>query len=99
MTVAANDTKGVLPTVAELSPLIVWALKRLGGEAALQEIHEVVVPKLKLTSEQLSLPHVEGKSRSELDYRMAWARTKLKNQGLIERVGSGIWQLAGSERA
>ena len=94
-----NGLKGEMPTAAELAPFIVRSLERLGGEGALQEIHEEVVSELQPTSEQLCLQHVEGKPRSELDYRMAWARTKLKQQGLIARVGSGIWRLTCSERA
>ena len=99
MTSRANDLKSEMPTAGELAPYILRALDRLGGEGALQEIDEEVVSELKPTAEQLRLLHVEGKPRTELDYRMAWARTKLKQQGLIERVDSGIWRLTGSERA
>jgi len=91
-----SDAKEGIPTAAALSPFILRALERLGGEAALQEIHEEVASELKLTPEQLCLPHVEGKNRTEFDYRMAWARTGLRQQGKLERVGSGIWRLTGA---
>ena len=85
-----------IPTAAALSPFIVRALERLGGEGALQEIYEEVLSELHLTPEELRIPHVEGKRRSELDYRMAWARTRLRHQGKIERVDRGIWRLTGA---
>ena len=31
--------------------------------------------------------------RRELNYRMAWARTHLKEKGLIENVGMGLWRI------
>jgi restriction system protein len=32
-------------------------------------------------------------SRTELEYRLAWARTHLKNLGLITNSGRGVWSL------
>ena len=32
-------------------------------------------------------------NRRELSYRLSWARTAAKNQGLIERNTEGLWQI------
>jgi restriction system protein len=94
VTVKLTGDKSTLPRIAALSEAIPQALTKLGGEGTLQEIQEQVVRILKLTPEQIALPHEQGKPRSELDYRMAWARSRLKRSGVLLRVDRGIWKLA-----
>ena len=57
---------------------------------------------LGLSDELLNRPHdSERGGRTEFSYRLAWLRTKLKSQGLIERAGYRRWRLTpnGVERA
>lgn len=55
------------------------AVRELGGSATIQEITEKVVEIESLSEGQQSIPHGEG-LRSELEYRLAWARTYLKKE-------------------
>lgn len=53
----------------------------------------------KFVIEELGIPEVaqkipREKSRTELQYRLAWARTKAKGAGLITRDGTKSWKSA-----
>ncbi len=37
-------------------------------------------------------------NRRELSYRLSWARTAAKNQGLIERNTEGLWEITEKGR-
>ena len=39
--------------------------------------------------------HLDGKNQyeTEIDYRLAWAKTKLKKYGILENPSRGIWTL------
>ena len=52
----------------------------------------------KYTSSILGLPPellylMHSPTRSELEYRLAWARTKLAKANLIRRVGPKVWEI------
>ena len=68
------------------------AVRELGGSATIQEITEKVVEIESLSEGQQSIPHGEG-LRSELEYRLAWARTYLKNIGTLENSARGVWSV------
>ena len=67
-------------------------LHRLGGSATIKELNEEIVNEAALSAEVAEVPHGRG-SQTELEYRAAWARTYLKNAGLIENSGRGVWAL------
>ncbi len=78
------------------------ALHKLDGSGTNQEIHDLVISILKLTDEQIQKLHKPGKSnQTEIDYRLAWARTWLKRYGLLENLQRGVWALtpAGQKTA
>lgn len=54
-----------------------------------QEIESEVSRRLGVTKELLEIPR--EKSRSEFQYRLAWALTKAKQKGLVERTGHKQW--------
>ena len=85
--------KESLPKVSVLKERVLEALQENGGEASLQEMEERLQKAMGLSDEQMSFPHEEGKARPEIEYRLAWARTKLRDEGRIERVGKGIWRI------
>jgi restriction system protein len=87
-------TKVDLPASPLLQEAILRALRDLGGAASNEELALHVAQETSLTAQHLSIPHdaARGK-RSEFEYRMAWARTKLKDSGLIENTGHKRWQL------
>jgi len=67
------------------------AIKKLGGSASISELNEEVAKSLHLTDEEISQPHDER--RTELQYRLAWARTYLKAYGLLDNSERGVWVL------
>lgn len=81
-----------IPTVKELLIPTLLALRKLGGTASIHQIAEVVIQQLNLPEEIINRPH--GQSRqTEAQYRLAWARTSLKNYGLVSNLRRGVWVL------
>lgn len=75
------------------NPLIV-ALKQLGGSGTNEEIDARVAEIMNLSDEQLEVLHNPDKSsQTEVQYRLAWARTYLKKYGLLENSSRGVWAL------
>lgn len=71
---------------------IVERLRSHGGSMTIDEMVDDVATAMKLSEEQRSIPHGET-GRSEVDYRMAWARTYLKKGGVLENSERGVWRL------
>jgi len=82
--------KGSLPSSRQLVVTVVQALREFGREAHVREIEDQVANMLNLTFEQLAEPH--DKSRSEFQYRLGWARTYAKRDGLIISVARNRWR-------
>jgi restriction system protein len=80
-----------LPKYNELLWTTLCAVKELGHSARLDEIDERVIERESFSDEQLAILHNEG-PRSELEYRLAWARTYLKGMGALSSGGRGIWE-------
>jgi restriction system protein len=80
-----------LPTSTSLLEAVVKAVKDSGGKATNQQIHDIVVKDLSLTKEQVDAIH--SGNRTELDYRLAWARTNAKRKGLLVAAGYKLWAL------
>ena len=81
-----------VPTQLELLNPTLRALRSLGGSASIGEIAIQVIRDLSLPSDVTEIPH-GGDSRTELEYRLAWARTQLKRYGSIDNSQRGIWSL------
>lgn len=71
---------------------MVEALKDLGGSAHFKEIENAVAKKLNLSPE--AIKQVRSGKRTEFAYRLSWARTKCKAEGLITNSGGGRWSLS-----
>jgi len=68
------------------------ALRELGGSAAIEELVDKVLDILRPNKEVHEQLH--GSSRlTELEYRLAWARTYLKKYGLVTNSLRGVWAL------
>ena len=89
-----------MPTSTQLKPYILQALSTLGGAADNDEMANLVASSAGLAPEALKRLHdpARGK-RTEFGYRLAWAKSKLKAEGLIERAGSRRWTLTEAGRA
>ncbi|MBA2752411.1 MAG: restriction endonuclease [Actinobacteria bacterium] len=68
------------------------ALRALGGSGTIQEINEKAIELEGYTDEQLAVLHGDGE-KSEIEYRLAWARTNLKNLGALTNSRRGVWAL------
>lgn len=91
-----------LPSQAALRVPVLRALLSLGGEASNDQIASEVARVFSLSEGARSLPHDPSKGgRTEFEYRLAWARTRLKAAGEIEGAGRMVWRLtdAGRRRA
>ncbi len=71
---------------------VVEALKLLGGSGTNQEILEKVIQITKLSDEEIEVLHLDG-PRTKVDYSIAWAKTYLKNFGVLENSQRGVWSL------
>lgn len=81
-----------VPQYWELMNPTLRALRKLGGSASITELVEEIINDLELPDSIADLPHGEG-SQTEVGYRAAWARTYLRNVGLVENSGRGVWTL------
>lgn len=88
MTTDAPD----IPPAHSFAWTVVVALRDLGGSGSIEEINEKCVELRDLTDEQQSVPHKRG-NRTEVEYRLAWARTLAKALGLITNSERGVWAL------
>jgi restriction system protein len=81
---------------------LVWptlkAIRALGGSATPQETTERVVELESLDEDIQTVPHGDS-TRGELDYRLAWARTYLKNIGALENSVRGVWRVTDLGRS
>lgn len=88
--------KQYIVTVPNYSTLIeatYKALKNLGGSGRNDEINKTVYTILNVSDKVLEILHVGRTSLSEIDYRLAWARTLLKNYGAIENSARSVWSI------
>lgn len=82
-----------LPSYDQLMQPVVDALKLLGGSGRNDEIYEQILSLCQIPDNVLSLPHGKNGSQSEIEYRLAWARTYLKKSDIIENSARGVWSL------
>ena len=87
-----------LPTYEDLLQPTLEALRTLAGLQSVAAVNKQVISSLSLTSEETVLPHGDT-TQTELEYRLAWARTYLKQYGLIDNPQRGVWMLTEQGRA
>jgi restriction system protein len=73
------------------------ALKDSGGSASNQELLARVVQIMNLSEEIQNTPHGEG-PRTELEYRLLWARTHLRKAGAINSSERTVWFITAAGR-
>ena len=82
-----------IPEYSKLVEATFAALKALGNSGKNNEINEKAIEILGLSDEVCSIPHLKSSSLSEVHYRLAWARTLLKNYGAIENSARSVWSI------
>lgn len=91
--------KTSMPQFHELMNPLLAAMHELGGSGSIEEIAQKVVELSNFPEEILNIPHnPEKSSQTEIEYRLAWARTYLKKYGLIENSGRGVWVVVPEKR-
>jgi restriction system protein len=87
-----------LPTYQELLRPVIVAVLQLGGSASIDEIVEAAIANEGFTEEQQQVLHGDGPG-TEIEYRLAWARTYLKGMGLLDNSRRGVWSLTDAGRS
>jgi len=91
--------KSQVPQYHELFNPLIEALHELGESGTNDEIYETVLDQSDLSDEIAEVPHDPEKSnRTELEYRLAWARTYLKKYGVINNSERGVWVIKPEKR-
>lgn len=67
------------------------ALDMLGGSGSNEEIYKKVISITNLSEEVIDEMH--SFTMTEVEYRLMWARTVLKNYGAVENSKQGVWAL------
>ena len=82
-----------VPTYDKLLNPTLAALHHLGGSASIVELRDQVIEDLELPEEIVEQPHPGKSNWTELEYRLAWARTYLKKYGAITNSARAVWAL------
>lgn len=80
-----------MPSYSDLINPTITALQSLGGSGKTDEVYNEVLKIMSLSDEVIDFQHSEKSSQSEIQYRLAWARTYLKNYGIIDNSSRGVW--------
>ncbi len=73
------------------------ATRELGGSATVREMNARAMEFAGLREAQQAIPH-GSEGRSEVEYRLNWARTYLKGIGALENSSRGVWTLTDHGR-
>lgn len=94
----SNKSKKKSPITRELIIPTFKALKELGGSGTIAEIYEIILnnKELCLTEEMIAEPHLGSTRQTELEYQLAWARTYLKNYGIITNTARRVWMITSN---
>ncbi len=92
----ARVKKILAPTYTELIVPTYKALLALGGSGTNSEIYEQVIKNMKLSDEVVDESHLGSENQTELEYQLAWARTYLKNYGIIINSARSVWSITSN---
>ncbi len=87
-----------VPDYSQLLWPTIEALRALGGSGSIDEIVEKVLQHEDFAEEQQQVLHGDG-PQTEIEYRLAWARTYLKYMGLVINSRRGVWTLTEEGRS
>jgi len=86
----------IWPSSSELTKTMLQVLVKSGGSANVEQIDKGVTDLLDLSEDLKS--KMRSESRSEIQYRLAWVRTKAKQKGLITRESPKFWKITSEGR-
>jgi restriction system protein len=79
-----------IPSYSDLLCPTLGAVREIGDSGTIGEIVEKVMESEGFTDEQQGVLHGDG-PKTEIEYRLAWARTYLKGMGALENSERGVW--------
>jgi restriction system protein len=85
-----------IPQYNEMFNAVLQALHELGGSGSIEEINNKVIELQNYPADIVDALHGEGPT-TEIEYRLAWARTYLKKYGLLENSIRGIWAISNNK--
>lgn len=92
-------TKLDMPSYQDfLWPTVVAVRDDLGGSGSIGEIVERVLERGQFNEQQQQVLHGDGPT-TEIEYRLAWARTYLKGMGLLTNSQRAVWSLTDAGRS
>ena len=80
-----------MPTSFELNTSLLKILTQHPNGLTVREIDQAVIQDLGISSELAN--QIRSGNRTEIQYRLAWCRTKAKKAQLIDRTGPSSWTL------
>lgn len=86
-----------IPSFADLLEPTLAAVIALGGSGTIDEITSAVLERGDFSEAQQAHLHGDG-PRTELEYRLAWARTYLKGMKALENSARGVWAATDAGR-
>jgi restriction endonuclease Mrr len=87
-------TESSLPTTKNLILAVLRTAKKYSDGISSKELDIQVIGTLGLTEEQLGRLHKsDGSKRTEIQYRLAWARTNAKRHGYLTCEGDKKWRI------
>jgi restriction system protein len=85
-----------IPQYTELFNPVLQALHELGGSGSIIEINNKLIEQQNYGTEVIDALHGEGPT-TEIEYRIAWARSYLKKFGILENSSRGIWSISNDK--
>jgi restriction system protein len=85
-----------IPQYNEMFNPVLHALHELGGSGSIEEINNKVIELQNFPTDIVDVLHGEGPT-TEIEYRLAWARTYLKKYGLLENSTRGVWAISNDK--
>lgn len=82
-----------IPRYPSLIMPVFLALKTLGGSGTNEEILNQVIIDMDIPDEVADISHLGNMNQSELSYQLAWARTYMKNYGVITNSERSVWSI------
>ncbi len=80
-----------MPSAIEIESAMLKVLSANSNGLHTREMRNAVAGFLELSEEVLRVQRVG--SRQEFGYRLAWARTKAQQKGLVERIDIATWRI------
>lgn len=79
-----------IPSYNDLLWPTLRAVREIGDSGTIEEIVEKVIELESFSEEQQAISHGDG-PKSEIEYRVAWARSYLKGMGALINSKRGVW--------